>query len=97
MLGGVLAAAALAGPGVAQGQAGPTGSGRVGPTVERLLLTDELAASLARSENETTLFRLGRVEVFGAPVVVDFPSTATPRPERAVLPGIGIRLPWMVP
>jgi hypothetical protein len=92
-----LAAAALAVPAIAWGQTGPTGSGRVGPTVERLLLTDNLAAWLAQVEGATTLFQLGPVEVFAAPVVVDFPSAATPRPEGAVLPGIGIRLPWMIP
>lgn len=46
-----------------------------------------------------TLFRIGPVRVFGAPIVTQSPATeqSSPPPNGAVLPGFGVELPWRIP
>jgi hypothetical protein len=60
-------------------------------------ITSEQAGARLTPSEGPTLLRIGRVRTFASPVVVELPSAATPRPEVAVLPGIALELPWMVP
>lgn len=91
----------LATPGLAPAQerapvepARPPRPSLLRPAMPDVLVNDQGPAEIG-PERGVTIGRWGPVRVFGAPVVVESPAAGTPRPNGAVLPGLGVEIPWL--